>query len=186
MVLWFVNSQPPTAIKKICLKTCKPPKHFIGAKSNPFDIRLLRMDYTALIILISLGLLFVMVRTFYDSGKKALGIFPDIRTVNIKYRDKTATGYSTQSWKTKAGGASRVIDIVVTDHELWLRSFLLFAGITKQHDLLHKIQLTKITRTQRNRDEITVDFKNEKGEKKQVVLRTRNGDEFLKSIGRAS
>jgi hypothetical protein len=142
------------------------------------------MDYSALFILISIGLLIVILKTFYESGKKALSIFPNIRSVAVKYRDKTATGYSTQSWKTKAGGASRVIDIVVTDQELWLRSFLLFAGITKQHDLLHKIPLSRITKTHQNRDEITIDFKNEKGEKKQVIIRTRSSQEFLKLISK--
>jgi hypothetical protein len=59
---------------------------------------------------------------------------------------------------------------------------LLFAGITKQHDLLHKISLTKITRTKEDGDQITLDFRNDKGEKKQVVIRTRDKREFLKSI----
>src|SRR5687767_15323126 len=102
------------------------------------------MNIEALVVLTVLTILVVMLKTFYDNGKKALSIFPDINSVAVKYRDKTATGYSTQSWKTKVGGASRAIDIVVTDQELWLKSFLLFAGITKQHDLLHKISLTKI------------------------------------------
>lgn len=142
------------------------------------------MDSVSLIILISTALLGVILKTFYDSGKKALSIFPDITTVKVKYRDKTATGYSTLSWKTKAGGASRVIDIVVTDTELWLRSFLLFAGITKQHDLLHRIPLHKIMRVNETGEEITLDFRNEKSEKKQVVIRTFNKPEFLKSIGK--
>jgi hypothetical protein len=142
------------------------------------------MNIEALVVLTVLTILLVMLKTFYDNGKKALSIFPHMTSVTVKYRDKTATGYSTQSWRTKVGGASRAIDIVVTDHELWLKSFLLFAGITKQHDLLHKIPLTKITRTKEDGDRITLDFRNEKGEKKQVVIRTRDKREFLKSLGK--
>jgi hypothetical protein len=142
------------------------------------------MNIEALVVLTVLTILFVILKTFYDNGKKALLIFPDIKSVAVKYRDKTATGYSTQSWKTKVGGASRAIDIVITDHELWLKSFLLFAGITKQHDLLHKIELSKITRVREEGDLITLDFRNNKGEKKQVVIRTRDKREFLKSIGK--
>jgi hypothetical protein len=33
-------------------------------------------------------------------------------------------------------------------------------------------------------EEITIDFRSEKGEKKQVVIRTYNKPEFLKSIGK--
>ena len=124
----------------------------------------------------------IMVKTFYDRGKKALSIFPDINSVNVKYRDKTALGYSTKSWHTKVGGASRALDIVVTDKELWLKSFLLFAGITQQHDLLHKIPLNQITRVKEKGAEITLDFKNEKGEKKQVVINTKDKVGFLNSI----
>lgn len=144
------------------------------------------MDFGALLVLITLAILGVILKTFYDNGKKALSIFPDIKTVVVKYRDKTATGYSTKSWHTKVGGASRAVDIVVTDRELWLKSFLLFAGITRQHDLLHKIPLSKITQAKENGKSITLDFRNDKGEKKQVVVSTRHPLEFLRSIGKAN
>jgi hypothetical protein len=142
------------------------------------------MEIGPIIILISIGFAIVMLKTFYDSGKKALAVFPDIKTVSVIYRDKTASGYSTQSWKTKFGGASRAIEIVVTDKELWLTSFLLFAGITKQHDLLHKIPLNKIISTSEKEGKITLNFKSDKGESKQVVLITKDKLAFLDAIGR--
>lgn len=135
-----------------------------------------------LLVVIAIGI--VMLKTFYDSGKRALSIFPDIKTVQVKYHDKTALGYSTKSWKTKVGGASRAVEIVVTDKELWLRSFLLFAGITKQHDLVHRVPLDKIIRVKENKEQITLDFKSDKGESKQVVLNTRDKMKFLNSLGR--
>jgi len=140
------------------------------------------MGVGSFLILVAVTLTGIMIKTFYDRGKKALSIFPDINSVTVKYRDKTALGYSTKSWQTKIGGASRALDIVVTDNELWLKSFLLFAGITQQHDLLHKISLKKITRIKENGREITLDFINVKGEKKQVVINTRNHAEFLSSL----
>jgi hypothetical protein len=136
----------------------------------------------SIVILVATSLAGIMLKTFYDRGKKALSIFPDINSVSVKYRDKTALGYSTKSWQTKIGGASRALDIVVTDKELWLKSFLLFAGINQQHDLLHKISLNKITRVKESGAEIILDFKNEKGEKKQVVINTRDKAGFLNCI----
>jgi hypothetical protein len=130
------------------------------------------------------AIVIVMLKTFYDSGKKALSMFPDVNSVKVAYRDRTASGYSTKSWKTKIGGASRSVDIIVTDKELWLRSFLLLAGITKQHDLIHKIQLNKIIRVKESNGQITLYFKNDQGESKQVVLNTRDKTEFLQSIGK--
>lgn len=140
------------------------------------------MEVGSLLLLVGVAVGIVILKTFYDQGKKALSIFPDIHTVNVVYRDKTALGYSTRSWKTKFGGASRSLDIVVTDKELWLRSFLLLAGITKQHDLLHKIPLGRITSAKENKEGIVLAFKGEKGEGKQVVINTRDKAAFLKSI----
>ncbi len=142
------------------------------------------MDFGSLVVLVVAVFGVIMLKTFYDSGKKAISIFPDLNTVNVIYRDRTASGYSTKSWKTKIGGASRAIEIVVTDKELWLTSFLLFAGITKQHDLLHKIPLHRIIAVKENKNEITLNFKNEKGEAKQVVINTKDKAGFLKSIGK--
>jgi hypothetical protein len=140
------------------------------------------MEISAIILLVSIGFAIIMLITFYDSGRKALAIFPDINTVKVIYRDKTASGYSTKSWKTKFGGASRAIDIIVTDKELWLSSFLLLAGITKQHDLLHKIPLNKITSVKEKEGKIVLNFKNAKAESKQVILSTRDNISFLKSL----
>lgn len=142
------------------------------------------MDGGSILVLVFIAIAIVMVKTFYDTGKKALSIFPDIRTVKVKYRDKTASGYSTRSWKTKIGGASRAMEIVVTDNELWLRSFLLFAGITRQHDLIHRIPHSRISRVRENNGQITLDFRNDKGEARQVVFNTKDTAQFLRSIGR--
>lgn len=137
---------------------------------------------SGIFIIIAIVFAGIMLKTFYDRGKKALSIFPDLNSVTIRYRDKTALGYSTKSWTTKVGGASRSLDIVVTDKELWLKSFLLLAGITQQHDLVHRIPLKKISRVKRDGSTITLDFKNKKGEKKQVVINTRDGDKFMESL----
>ena len=41
----------------------------------------LKMDFGALLVLITLAILGVSLKTFYDNGKKALFIFPDIRVL---------------------------------------------------------------------------------------------------------
>lgn len=142
------------------------------------------MDISSIVILVIVGVGGVMLKTFYDQGKAALAIFPDIKTVTVVYRDKTALGYSMKSWKTKVGGASRSLDIIVTDKELWLRSVLLLAGITRQHDLVHRVPLHRIGSAKESKEGIVLSFKTEKGEAKQIVINTRDKQEFLKSIGK--
>ena len=123
-----------------------------------------------------------MLTVLFLRGKKALSIFPDIDSVRVVYRDKTASGFSSKSWVTRMGGASGVLDIVVTDRELWLKSMWLFASVGKRYDLLHKISLENITGADSNGRKITLDFRTEDGELKQVVLITKRPDEFLKAI----
>ncbi|HYV95396.1 MAG TPA: hypothetical protein VE978_26720 [Chitinophagales bacterium] len=124
-----------------------------------------------------------LITSFYRRGKRALSIFPDINSVMVKYRDMSASGYSTKNWITKRGRASGVLDIVVTDDELWLKSMLLFAGILKKYDLLHKIPLKKIMKANNiTGRKVTLDFKSETGENKQVVLITKRPDELIRAI----
>lgn len=120
----------------------------------------------------------------YKRGKKALSIFPPIETVKVIYRDKAASGYSNQSLKTKLGGSNKLLDIVVTDKELWLKSKLLFAGIGQTYDLLHKISLDKIENVEKNGNKVTVNFKTDNGQEKQVVLMTKRVDEFVQIINK--
>lgn len=120
--------------------------------------------------------------TLYKRGKKALFIFPDINSVHVVYRDKSASGYSTKSSRTKMGGARNVLDIVVTDKELWIKSMLIFASIGQQFDLLHKISLSNITQANREGRKITLNFKTEEGDDRQVVLLTKWPGDFLNAI----
>jgi hypothetical protein len=140
------------------------------------------MTTGSIIILVSIAFLVVMLKTYYDTGKKALSIFPDIATVKVVYRDKGATGYSTRSWKTKMGGASRAIDIIVTEGELWLSAMVFFAGITKQHDLVHKIPFKRITSAKLDKGQIMLSFRDDRGGHHQVILRTRDERAFMDSI----
>ena len=123
-----------------------------------------------------------LVIQFYQQGRKALSIFPDMGTVNVVYRDRTATGYSTRSWQTRIGGASRSLDVVVTDTELWVRSFLLLAGVAQQHDLIHRVKLSRISRIKEEGQSVTLQFKNDKDQQKQVVINTRSRDDFVKAL----
>jgi hypothetical protein len=140
------------------------------------------MSTTEIIVLVGIAVGTVIAFNFYDRGKKALAIFPDIKMVTVVYRDRTATGYSTRSWKTRVGGANRSLEVVVTDSELWLKSFVLLAGIAQQHDLIHRVRLTSITKVKEEGTVVKLDFKNERGQPKQVVINTRSPADFMNAI----
>src|SRR5687768_2363125 len=102
-----------------------------------------------LIVIICLIVTGIILNNFYRSGKAALAIFPSLNTVKVQYRDKLARGHLVKEFKTAAGKADKSLEIVVTENELWIRSMLLFAGVVKQYDLIHRIPLNKIRKVSR-------------------------------------
>jgi len=103
-------------------------------------------DYYFFVVLFIMGIIFTI---FMIRGKKALIIFPELNSVDILYRDKHASGYSTKSLITKMGGANKVLDLVITNTELWIRSNRLFASISLRYDLLHKIPFDRIEKAEK-------------------------------------
>jgi hypothetical protein len=125
----------------------------------------------------------LILTTFYIKGRKALSIFPDIDQNQLKFRDKRASGYSTKSRKTKLGGARNSLDIVVTNDELWLKSMILFASISKENDLLHRIPLNKITSVEENGNNITIDFISPARDNNRILICTNRPKELIDALG---
>lgn len=137
------------------------------------------MENDKIIFLIWLIIMALLVIIMLYRGKRALSIFPNIESVDVKYHDKSAKGYSTKSFMTKMSGANGFFEIVVTQEELWLKSTLMFSHILKTNDLLHKVPLNKITNCQRKKLDVIVDFKTNENLHKQVVLRTKDPNLFM-------
>ena len=142
------------------------------------------MERNTIFIIVWVLLAGLMLIVFYKRGKKALSIFPDLDSVNVLYRDKTASGYSKQSLKAKAGGARSMLDIIVTDTELWLKSKVLFASISQKADLLHKIPLGKIIEISQDGKRLTLAFTSESGTIKQIVIVSKKPEDLLKAVNK--
>ena len=123
-----------------------------------------------------------MLIIMYKRAKRALAIFPNISSVNILFREKGVTGNSRKSLKTKLGGATNVLDVIVTDNELWIRSPLLFAGFGKIYDLIHKVQLSQISNAELNKNKVVITFNS--GEKTETTLdlKMKKAQEFVEII----
>jgi len=116
-------------------------------------------------------------------GRKALSIFPEIKSVNVRFREKYASGRSNDSFITKAGGASGVLDVVVTENELWLKTMLFMAWFAKLYKLLHRIELSRIIRTEEiGKRKLDIYFYDEDGTEKSVTLKLKNQQAFLKAL----
>ncbi|MEM6805271.1 MAG: hypothetical protein AAF696_27995 [Bacteroidota bacterium] len=132
-----------------------------------------------LLYILMLGTLLVY---FYINGKKALSIFQDIEADHIKYRESGVSGYSTLSRQTKMGGANKVLQLIVTKDELWVKTHVITAAIGQRFDLIHRIKLENIRAKEGVKEGIQLNFTSAQNEEKQLILISKNPDEFIRAL----
>ena len=131
-------------------------------------------------ILIFLGIAVFNVLVFLIGGSIAEKGFPDLNNVNLKFRQKNASGYSTKSVLTKFGGARGVLDVVVTEEFLIIKGmFPFFSFITAKYGLLHKVDIANIIDIVKNGKNIEIKFNNGAGTISDVVLILNDPDKFI-------
>jgi len=124
------------------------------------------------------GVLAVVILTvFYILGRRALKQFPKLEPGEILYSEGGASGYSTQSFATRYGGASKTLIILITKDELWIKTYILFAGIAEYCDMLHKIPLSGILEIRQEQrtffSKLHISFLKD-GSKNEIVLISKN------------
>jgi len=117
------------------------------------------------------------------------GLFPPLDQERVRYRDRAASGNSRRNLATKLGGASRALEVIVVDDELWIRTpypwRLLFTGA--EFDLEHRGRLSEIDRTEEIRrflmgKGVRLTFRDSWGETKTVDLFVHDLEAFLAAI----
>ena len=104
--------------------------------------------------------------------------FPKLDKSSFEFYENKASGYSTQSFKTKMGGANNVLQIRVTNNQLWLKTNFFMAIIADKFDLLHIIPINKIHKVSIIENQLNLEFvKN--SENKKIVLRSKKQKELL-------
>lgn len=120
---------------------------------------------------------------FFRGGRKAEKGFPDIKTQNVIFRDSKASGYSTKNLTTKMGGARKVLDVIVTDKELWIKGSLpMFSFIGSKYDLTHLVPLSNVTNVSANDKNTNVTFTNSVGLTTVLVLQLKDSKKFADAV----
>lgn len=125
-----------------------------------------------------------LVTFFYINGKKVLNIFPKIENVNVLFREKRVSGYSNKSWMTKMGGAQNILDIIITDTELWIKCPIIFAGVGEWYDGIHRLKMSQVQKVdlQSKDNLVVVTFKRNDGSLNSYALKFKKHSEFLKIL----
>ncbi len=119
---------------------------------------------------------------FLIMGSKALKIFPDINDVTILFREKWASGNSNDQPIHKLGGASNILEIVITEHELWIKAPKIFAGFMSFFGLIRKVKTGDLISLNDTKNSLSIKFKNQDGSTSEMNLKLKSAKQFIKIV----
>lgn len=111
---------------------------------------------------ISISLGFCLILTIIGIRKSP--VFPKINSVNVLFRERFLSGRT----KGLVGTYKNILDVVLTDQELWIRTFLPFSGFAVLFKAVHKVPVSEIRGVETRRNETTIYFIN--NESKEVYF----------------
>lgn len=129
---------------------------------------------TAVIILILTAMGFYVLRDF-----------PRLAKDDIVFREKRVSGYNNYSFITRYGGANKILDVVVTGEELWIKAPVIFAGIMPFFGLIHKVPLEAIHVDRHKDDALLITIREPGSEVTEMVLLLKRKEEFILAIKKA-
>lgn len=109
--------------------------------------------------------------------KKSLK-FPKINAVNVIFRERFLSGKN----GGMMGSYKNILDVVVTDQELWIRPFLPFIGFAAIFSGIHKIPLTAVQGIETRGKETTIYFLNSNGKKVYFSIYFSKTEHFTQAI----
>lgn len=111
-------------------------------------------------------------------GKKVLQSFSDIDLRTVIFSEKHASGHVVRSVQTRRAGTTKMLQVLITDQELILKTNLAFAHLAHENDMLHRIPLQNILALEYKKGRLSsklyVKFRSIHGEEKVVVLQSKN------------
>lgn len=111
-------------------------------------------------------------------GIKKLAEFPKINSVQVLFRERFLSGNSGGMF----GSYKNILDVLVTDQELWIRPFLPFVGFGAVFKGIHKIPLSAIQGIETRGGETTIYFINSAGSKVHFSIRFNKTTDFIQII----
>ena len=127
------------------------------------------------------------IAVFHFGGRKAEAAFRAQPNETVRFRERFASGHSKRSIITKMGGASRVLEIVVTNRELWIKGIWpMFTLIGTKYDLTHKVPLSRIRRVAANGKKVEVWFAAASGRECHVELLLKDTKSFVSAVAPAA
>jgi len=138
--------------------------------------------YVAWLSLLLVLAVFVMQ---WHREKRRRIVFPQLSPNDIRFQEVKASGCSHKTLFTRLGGASRCLQVTVTDTEVWIRLQSPFNIMASQTDLEHRISRASILSVEPSESGRTVllHYRDPQGHTHLLSLIVRKPDEFLRILG---
>jgi hypothetical protein len=102
----------------------------------------------------------------------------------ILFRERWVSGFSKRSPITRLGGARRVLEVVVTDRELWIKGvWPMFSFVGTKFDLTHRVPKSGIRKVVARGQIVEIWFLNESGSESNVELELKEAVAFTAAVG---
>lgn len=122
-------------------------------------------------------LVFLFLRIY---AKKVSKQFPDLHTLNVLFRERQATGRSHYSFITKLGGANGLLEVEVTDQEVWMKTGIFSILVAKLYKQVHKIPFADLIRVKGiSKRELLLHFRDARSKQIGYTLKHRNTEGFI-------
>jgi hypothetical protein len=109
--------------------------------------------------------------------------FPPLESVNVLHRERFASGCSHRSLLTRLGGARNMLDVVLTDTELWVTTFAYLRGISVKYDLDYRIPLIDVVSVEKSwMRSVVIHFHRSDRTTEKLQLWLRDREEFLAKL----
>ena len=137
-----------------------------------------------LIVFLTVLVLFIRgVALKWREHKLSSSRFPNRDSVRIIFEERWTSGCSRESLWTRLGGANKCLWIVVTDSELWVSPHWPFGFLGMPYDLEHRISKRAISKIERTKKSVIVEFVRANGHAASLELRLRNTERFVDALG---
>lgn len=131
---------------------------------------------------IFVGLLVLNLVFLYVAGRRAERVFIGVTDDKIIFRERGASGFSKKSFLTRVGGASKVLDIIVTDSDILIKGiYSPFSFIGTFYDLTHRIDRKDITSLILESGKAHLSFNSDKGTHNLVLL-LKETNSFIEAL----
>ena len=116
--------------------------------------------------------------------KKRGLVLPKPSDADVVFSEQYVSGSSNKSWKTRLGGASNCLTVIVTNTHVAITTFFPFTAFAGFYDLEHLIPISDITDIEPKGRNTKIEFKVGDGTNRKLSLRLRNTPSFVQALQR--